>query len=179
MRKKIIAFAGSNSTQSINRSLVAKTLKSFAEYDIEFLDLNDFEMPIYSTDREQKDGISEKAHQFRKHMFDCDAIICSFAEHNGNFTVAFKNIFDWCSRIDMNVFAGKPMFMMSTSPSKFGGKFVMEIAQKSLPFYGANIVETFSLPFYYQNLIDNEIVDEALKAEYSEKVESFKKLLLK
>ena len=43
MRKKIIAFAGSNSSQSINRSLIAKTLKSFAEFDVEFLDINDFD----------------------------------------------------------------------------------------------------------------------------------------
>ena len=68
---------------------------------------------------------------------------------------------------------------MSTSPGRLGGSNVMDIANKSLPFYGANIVETFSLPSFDQNFIDNEIVDEALKAEYSEKVESFKKLLLK
>jgi chromate reductase, NAD(P)H dehydrogenase (quinone) len=99
MRKKIIAFAGSNSSQSINRSLIAKTLKSFAEFDVEFLDINDFEMPIYSFDREQKGGIPEQAHQFRKQMTDGDAIICSLAEHNGNFTAAFKNLVDWCSRV--------------------------------------------------------------------------------
>src|SRR5574344_907512 len=114
MRKKIIAFAGSNSTQSINKRLIANTLKSFAEFDVVFLDLNDFEMPIYSFDREQKNGIPEKAHLFRKYLMDCDAIICSFAEHNGNFSVAFKNIFDWCSRIDTNIFANKPMLIMST-----------------------------------------------------------------
>lgn len=179
MRKKIIAFAGSNSTQSINKKLIANTLKSFAEFDVVFLDLNDFEMPIYSFDREQKNGIPEKAHLFRKYLMDCDAIICSFAEHNGNFSVAFKNIFDWCSRIDTNVFANKPMLIMSTSPGKLGGKNVMEIAKTTFPYYGANIVATFSLPLYNQNFIDDEIVDTSLKAEHSEKIESLKKLLLK
>lgn len=178
MRKKIIAFAGSNSLKSINKSLVANTLKAFHEFSVEFLDLNDFEMPLYSIDSQQKNGIPDKAQVFRNHMINCDAIICSLAEHNGNFTVAFKNIFDWCSRIDKNIFANKPMLLMSTSPGRLGGSNVMDIANKSLPFYGANIVETFSLPSFDQNFIDNEIVDVDLKAKHMEKIESFKKLLL-
>lgn len=178
MRKKIIAFAGSNSSKSINKSLIANTLNEFTEFSVEFLDLNDFEMPIYSIERQQKNGFPEKAHVFRKHMINCDAIICSFAEHNGNFSVAFKNIFDWCSRIDKNIFANKPMFLMSTSPGRLGGSNVMDVANKSLPNYGANIVETFLLPSFNQNFIDNEIVDVDLKAKHREKIESFKKLLL-
>ena len=100
MNKNIIAFAGSNSSESINKQLVVYTMRSLAEHHVHLLDLNDYEMPIYSFDRERENGVPDKARQFIDKMKDCDAIICSFAEHNGNFTVAFKNVFDWCSRVD-------------------------------------------------------------------------------
>lgn len=113
--KKIIAFAGSNSSTSINRQLVQHTLGYFSEFDLTFLDLNDFEMPIFSVDRERED-FPPQAQQFIQAITQADAIICSLAEHNRSYTVAFKNIMDWCSRLDMNFFHNKPMMLMSTSP---------------------------------------------------------------
>ncbi|MCC5929121.1 MAG: NAD(P)H-dependent oxidoreductase [Cyclobacteriaceae bacterium] len=142
---KITAFAGSNSTKSINRQLVAYTLERFSEFEIAFLDLNEFEMPLFSIDKERVNGIPEKALQFRAVMAEAEAIICSLAEHNRSYTVAFKNIFDWCSRVDLNIFASKPMFLMSTSPGGFGGGNVMNAAKSFFPKCGANIIETFSL----------------------------------
>lgn len=175
MNKNIIAFAGSNSSESINKQLVVYTMRSLAEHHVHLLDLNDYEMPIYSFDRERENGVPDKARQFIDKMKDCDAIICSFAEHNGNFTVAFKNVFDWCSRVDRNIFFKKPMLIMSTSPGRLGGANVMEIAKKTLPLYGANIVGSFSLPYFGQNFINGEITDKALVESHREAVELFKK----
>lgn len=172
-----MAFAGSNSSKSINRELVKYVLKHFSEYSITFLDLNDFEMPLFSVDREAKDGYPEKAYHFRKEMEDADAIICSLAEHNRSYSVAFKNIFDWCSRINQNIFYNKPMLLMSTSPGRFGGGNVMNAAKSYLPKCGANLIETFSLPLFHQNLVENEIVNESLKNELKNKIEVFKNSL--
>ena len=49
--KKIIAFAGSSSKQSINKQLITFTSTLFKNFESEILDLNDYEMPIYSVDR--------------------------------------------------------------------------------------------------------------------------------
>ncbi|MCF1750043.1 NADPH-dependent FMN reductase [Mariniradius sediminis] len=171
---KITAFAGSNSSRSINKKLVEYTLKAFPEFEIKLLDLNDFEMPIYSMDREKNTGIPEKAYEFRTQLAQSDAIICSLAEHNRAYTVAFKNIFDWCSRIDMNIFANKPMLLMSTSPGGFGGGNVMNLAEAFFPKCGANIIETFSLPSFHQNFPEADIVNEELKKEHAAKVVVFK-----
>lgn len=171
---KITAFAGSNSSKSINKKLVEYTLKAFPEFEIKLLDLNDFEMTIYSMDREKNGGIPEKAYEFRTHLAQSDAIICSLAEHNRAYTVAFKNIFDWCSRIDMNIFANKPMLLMSTSPGGFGGGNVMNLAKAFFPKCGANIIETFSLPSFHQNFPEADIVNEELKKEHQAKVAAFK-----
>jgi len=51
---KILAFAGSTSSTSINRELVKFVLKSFQENEINFIDLNDFSMPVFSVDLEKK-----------------------------------------------------------------------------------------------------------------------------
>jgi len=170
---KIVAFAGSNSSTSINKELVKYALSYFEGQEINLLDLNDFEMTIFSVDREKK-GIPNQAHQFRKAFKDADAIICSMAEHNRAYTAAFKNIFDWCSRVDMDIFAGKPMLLMSTSPGGFGGGNVMNLASSFFPKCGANVVATFSLPSFYKNFVDGKIVDVTLNDDLLQKVTLFK-----
>ena len=74
---KILAFAASNSRNSINRALLdhaAERLKSgiLPEADIEFLDLNEYEMPIFSIDRENEAGIPEPAQDFFAHIGAAD-----------------------------------------------------------------------------------------------------------
>ncbi len=64
-------------------------------------------MPPYSTDRE-KEGIPEKAHAFKAALNRADGIIISFAEHNGAYTTAFKNVFDWISRLENPFGAASP-----------------------------------------------------------------------
>ena len=93
MTKKIITFGASNSTKSINRILAHYASKGLINVDFELLDLNDYEMPIYSADREAESGIPELAHRFKALILDTDGILISFAEHNSNFSAAYKNIF--------------------------------------------------------------------------------------
>lgn len=171
---KIVAFAGSTSSTSINRELVKFVLKSFPEDEINLLDLNDFEMPIFSVDKEKK-GFPEQANQFLAEIASCDVIICSMAEHNRNFTAAFKNLFDWCSRINSKVFQDKKMFLMSTSPGGFGGGNSMAIAQKNFPDWGAIIIESFSLPKFYENFdAENGVINPELLKELNDKIADFK-----
>ncbi len=176
--KKIVAFAGSNSKHSINMQLVKYTLTYFDGFEINVLDLNDFEVSIFSVDREKEMGYPKLAYDFRKEMRDSDAIICSLAENNRTYSVAFKNVFDWSSRIGMDIFAEKPMFLMSTSPGAYGGGNVMAAATSFFPKCGANILETFSLPSFNKNFGDGKITDIELAEVHKTKVESFKEALL-
>lgn len=125
---KITAFATTNSTQSINLELVKSALDTFQDHEIQIVDLNDFEMPIYSPER-NKNGIPELALNFNQILRESDALIIGLAEHNGTFSTAFKNIFDWGSRADKSLFQQKPMFLLSTSPGPRGGQSVMEAAK--------------------------------------------------
>lgn len=149
----ILVFAASNSTTSINKRLAvhaANVLKEKfnASVVIDVLDLNDFEMPIYSPEREKTSGVPQLAQDFYARIGAADGLIVSYAEHNGHYSAAFKNIFDWCSRIDMKVFQGKPKIVLSSSPGKRGGASVMAAALEGAPHFGADVKGSLSVgPF--------------------------------
>ena len=148
---KIIAFAGSNSSTSINKKLATFAASLFENASVEILDLNDYELPLFSVDREKVLGQPQLAKDFLDKLASADLIILSLAENNGNYSSAFKNNFDWCSRIRKDVFQDKPMLLMATSPGGRGGKSVLEIAEQNLPRYGGNIKAVFSLPSFNDN----------------------------
>ncbi|WP_263602441.1 NADPH-dependent FMN reductase [Chryseobacterium sp. PET-29] len=171
---KILAFAGSTSSTSINRELVKFVLKDFQDDKINLIDLNDFDMPVFSVDREKK-GFPDEAHHFLKVIEECDAIICSLAEHNRSYSAAFKNVFDWASRINVKVFQNKPMLLMSTSPGGYGGGNVMNTAKTFFPQFGADVKETFSLPKFYENFdMESGVIDPLMRKDLKDKISSFK-----
>lgn len=126
---KILAFGASNSRESINKILAEYTAKQFENAEVELLDLNDYEMPIFSVDREKHDGIPTLALRFAEKIDASDLLIISFAEHNSTYTTAFKNIFDWISRIkDRKHFGEKPVFVLATAPVE-AGKMLLLISR--------------------------------------------------
>ena len=104
---------------------------------------------------------------------ESDGIILSLAEHNGNFSVAFKNIFDWMSRIEQKLWNNKPMLLLATSPGGRGGASVLSIANNGFPHMGGNVVTTFSLANFYDNFKNNEIENAELKAAFLKAVKEF------
>ncbi|WP_304198335.1 NADPH-dependent FMN reductase [Flavobacterium alvei] len=166
---KIIAFAGSNSQHSINKKLATYAASLFENADVEVLDLNDFQMPLFSVDKEVVIGQHPLAQAFLDKIATADFLVVSLAENNSNYSVAFKNLYDWCSRINGKVFQEKPMLLMATSPGGRGGASVLEIAKNAFPRYGADVKATFSLPSFNDNfdvekgMISNIELDNQLK----------------
>ncbi|MBK9255000.1 MAG: NAD(P)H-dependent oxidoreductase [Saprospiraceae bacterium] len=148
---KILAFGGSSSRNSINKTFAVYTAGLFSDSKVEVLDLNDFEMPLFSVDKEKETGFPDKAHIFLDKIKSHDLIVLSLAEHNGAYSTAFKNILDWASRIEGKIWQEKAMLLMATSPGGRGGATVLEMATKKFPFMGADIKATFSLPLFNQN----------------------------
>ncbi len=170
--KRILTFGASSSSKSINKRLAHHVATLVPEAQINLIDLNDFEMPIYSIDREA-DGIPEAAHRFKKHISESDGIIMSFAEHNGTYTTAFKNILDWISRIERKVWEEKPMLLMATSPGGNGAATVLDAAAAGLPYLGANVVGKLSVPNFGDVFGEEGIKD----VEMNEKFIAFAGLL--
>lgn len=161
--KKIIAFGASSSKQSINKQLATFAANQFQNVSVEILDLNDYEMPIFSVDKEKENGIHPLAQEFYSKLGTADLILISFAEHNGNYSTAFKNILDWTSRINSKTFQEKPMLLLATSPGARGGSSVLEIASKRFPFQGGIVKGSFSLPSFYENF---DVINGIIHPEY-------------
>lgn len=172
--KKIIAFGASSSKASINKQLATFAANQFQNTSVEVLDLNDYEMPVYSVDKEKDNGIPQLAQDFYAKLGTADAIVISFAEHNGAYSAAFKNIFDWTSRINAKTFQEKPMLLLSTSPGPRGGSSVLEIAKNRFPFQGAVVKGSFSLPSFNNNFdAEKGIINEDLKNQLLGIINSF------
>jgi len=169
----LVVFGASNSKKSKNRRLANWAARQTG-WDYDLLDLNDYEMTIFSVDKEATSGIPPLALDLKNKLKEADGIIISFAEHNKSYTSAFKNIFDWFSRIETPIWPDTPMFLLSTSPGKRGANMVLDLAVKSFPWQGGKVVDHFSLPSFNENFDDEKgIINEELLNEFSPKLEKF------
>ena len=172
--KKIVVFGASSSKKSINKQFSEYASTQFKNTEIIILDLNDFEMPIFSEDKELNSGIPEKARKFYEILKCSDAVIISFAEHNGSYTAAFKNIFDWVSRIGKIVWWDKPMLLLSTSDGEKGAISVLNTAHSRISFNHKFDIPMFSLPNFSSNFNSSEgITDESLNKSFLKACKKF------
>lgn len=64
---------------------------------------------------------------------------------------------------------------MAASPGRRGGASVLDIASKRFPFDGATVLETFSLPSFYETFdAEKGIVDQEKLDELKKKIEIVK-----
>ncbi|WP_350287400.1 NAD(P)H-dependent oxidoreductase [uncultured Croceitalea sp.] len=173
--KKIITMAGSNSQKSINKCLLSYTSDLLENVEIISIDLNDYVLPIYGVDFEVENGIPTAVKRLDEIINTADAFIISLAEHNGSYAAVFKNTLDWLSRLDIKIWKERPMLLMATSPGERGGTTVLQSASTYFPFLGAKIIATYSLPSFYDNFKDGEIIEENLKKELEDKTVGFSK----
>jgi chromate reductase len=169
----VLAFAASNSKQSINKTLATYAAGLIKQGNVEVVDINDFEMPIYSIDREDELGTPLLALAFHRKIADADALIISFAEHNGSYTAAYKNLFDWISRIDIKVFQGKSVVYLATSPGPGGAATVLDCAVTSAPHFGADLKGSISVPSFFDNfdVEGGEITNPEIKEKILEAIQ--------
>ena len=159
--KKILAFAGSTSSTSINKLLAVYAANLVPESKIEVIDFNEYDLPVYSTD-EENNGFPSPLLELSEYMKNFDGYVVSLAEHNGSYAAAFKSILDWLSRINREIFNKKPVLLLATSPGGRGGVSVLRAASDYFPHAGASEVITFSLPDFYDNFQENKIVNEEI-----------------
>jgi len=181
--KKILAFGGSNSQHSINKQLAVFAANQLENVEVVVADLNDYALPLYSIDLEKTSGIHENATRFYELIQAQDAIIVSVAEYNGLHTSAFKNLWDWLSRIPMakpmNIWGGKPMFLLSASPSRRPTNNVTKVSLELFPHFGANIISDFYLPSFNHFFKGGTIIDLGYKEKFNKKLETFQLFIAK
>ena len=168
---KIIGFAASNSSSSINHQLVSYALKLVDNSEV--IKLTDYIIPIYSEDLEKSEGIPQSVKDLNAKLTESDKIIISVNEHNGNISAFFKNILDWLSRNNRGFLSDKQVVILSASPGGGGAKTALNITEKTLPFFGADVVSKLSVKGFYDIFKKGKIIDQELYSQLTRAINSF------
>lgn len=125
---KILAFAGSARTGSLNKKLIkiAAAGAHAAGAHVTLIDLRDYPMPLYDGDLEAAQGLPENAKKMKELFLTHDGLLISSPEYNSSVSPLLKNTIDWISRPAPNetpllCFKNKVACLMSTSPGALGG----------------------------------------------------------
>ncbi|MCB0464554.1 MAG: NAD(P)H-dependent oxidoreductase, partial [Aequorivita sp.] len=118
--KKILCFAGSNSSKSINHTLASFVATQIVGQTVEVIKLSDYVLPMFSEDIEREKGYSVDLKMLYNKIKEADALIISVNEHNRTVSAYFKNTIDWLSRLDRKFLEEKKILLMSTSNGRLG-----------------------------------------------------------
>jgi len=136
---KILLFSASTRAASLNRQLIQRAFEIVVRlgHEATLIDLNDFEMPIYSGDWESENGLPDAAEALKTLIAATDALVLSTPEYNGSFPALLKNTLDWCSRAGDGldgraVYEGKKVIVMAASPGPRGGARVLPAISRQM-----------------------------------------------
>jgi len=170
----VLAFAGSNSSKSVNYKLVKYTSSLINDREVSVLNMANYPFPMYSEDHEREHGFSNSLTELRDDIKNAAGLIISVNEHNGSPSAYFKNVVDWLSRLERGFLNDKKIFLMAASPGKRGAKGSLELVSTMFTRFGAQIVSSFSLPSFYEHFDANEgIKDNELAQTHKDALASF------
>jgi len=126
--QRILALAGSTRRDSLHKKLANSAL-NFARLhgvEVQWLDLADYDLPLYHGDLEAKQGQPAQALKLRALVKAHHALIIASPEYNGFFSPLLKNTLDWLSRPLPGeerhaTFKNKPVLLLSTTRGESGG----------------------------------------------------------
>ncbi len=118
---KILAFAGSLRSGSLNRKLLQVAIGAIGgRAEVDLLDLREVSMPIFDGDLEASGGLPEGARRFKQKIAAADALLIASPEYNNSVPGGLKNAIDWASRPPDNPFKGRVALLLGASPGAFG-----------------------------------------------------------
>jgi len=156
--KKILAFSGSNSVNSINQQLVTIAGAFIEKAEVETINLRDYPAVIYGTEEESTNGFPDTIKALHEKMLQADGYLISSPEHNGSIPAVFKNTIDWLSRMGGKTFNDKPTVFLATSPGARGGASVLAHLLAITPYQGANVIGGHGVGSYFDKVVDGELV---------------------
>ncbi|HLS29632.1 MAG TPA: NAD(P)H-dependent oxidoreductase [Flavobacteriaceae bacterium] len=161
---QILAMVGSNNKDSVNKKLVNYVAEFFENSEIKIQNWEFFDAPVYSYQLEKERGIPVDIQMLKNTLDEHGAIILAVTEHNLTVSSFLKNIIDWLSRTDEQFLKGKKILLMSTSEDESGSMNALAYMKNVLPTFGAEVVESFSLPKFSQNYDEeaNTLKDEVM-----------------
>jgi chromate reductase len=115
---KLVGISGSLRKDSHNFLLLKEAARLFGSADYIQADIN---LPLYSGDDEDADGVPASVDALAQHIMDADAVLISTPEYNSGPSDVLKNALDWISRSSIKPWGGKPLAVMSAAAGQSGG----------------------------------------------------------
>ena len=146
--KKILFLSGSSRNGSFN-TVLAKAAYEFAKtqgVDAEYIDLTDYELPLFNQDEEADRGMPGNAKRLKQKFTESDGYFIVTPEYNGSFTPLLKNTLDWISRSHIEneapstAYNDKAAAIGGASPGGFGAMRALVPLRLLLANVGVNIV---------------------------------------
>ena len=148
MSKKILFFSGSTRRGSFNSAL-ANAAYEFAktqDVDAEYIDLADYELPLFNQDEEADRGMPGNAKRLKQKFVEADGYFIATPEYNGSFTPLLKNTIDWLSRshleneAPLSAYANKAAAIGGASAGGYGAMRALVPLRLLLSNIGVNMV---------------------------------------
>ena len=139
----ILVMPASTRVGSVNAALGRLIIRRLADadQDVAFVDLNEYELPLYNGDLEAREGVPDAAHRLFERVMAAEVLVLVSPEYNGGFTPLLKNTIDWMSRIDAKVLAHLKVLLASASPGGFGGARSVALVRQWLGNMRVNVAE--------------------------------------
>ncbi len=161
---KIIFLAGSARKDSINKKLAKQAYEIAKKNNSEaiFIDLADYEMPLYNGDLESEKGLPENAKKLKEIFVNSKGFLIASPEYNSSFSALLKNTIDWLSRpsdrgeAPLIAFKGKFAALTAASPGGYGGLRGLTPLRLLLSNIGVLVLpDQLAIPFA-DKVFDNE-----------------------
>ncbi len=122
------------------------------------------ELPHYDQDLDT-DAAPAAVEAFREALAQADALVVATPEYNGSVPGVLKNAIDWASRPrGAAALDGKPVAVVSVSPSPRGAQWAREDAVKILRIAGAEpLEESIGVASVHDTVIDGQIADHGIR----------------
>jgi len=186
--KKLLFLAGSLRTKSYNKML-ARTAADMAMkhqgVEVKYIDLINFEMPVYNADIEESSGLPQHAKDLKQIFAESSGIFIATPEYNSSYSAVLKNTIDWISRpheegeASLIAFKGKTVAIAATSPGGLGGIRALVPLRLLLSNISMNVMgDQLAIPFAGKVFDENgNMVDESKAQALSALVEEFVKVV--
>ncbi len=149
----ILAFAGSNRKDSMNRKALSIAVAGAREAgaDVTVADLREFAMPIYDADWHETNGLPAGMLALRKLAMSANGLLIASPEYNASITPLLKNTIDWLSQSANGEsgnapFTNKVCGLMGASNGAFGTIRALPHVSYILSNLGAFVLPVLAVP---------------------------------
>jgi NAD(P)H-dependent FMN reductase len=144
--KNILVLVGSLRAASTNRQLAEAAVALAPEGASLSIYEGHGELPLYNEDIDIEGQLPEAVVAYREAVSAADAVIVVTPEHNGTLPANLKNAIDWSSRpYGASSISGKPLAVIGTAFTQYGGVWAQDEARKAYGIAGARVIDGTAL----------------------------------